>query len=84
MSQLGMLDATGAHTLARIAEELEARGVTVIIKGVRPEHLGLLTNLGVLDALRHENHLVDSLDEAVAHARQHVVASQADSSRLAV
>ena len=32
MSQLGKLDATGAHTLGRITEELEVRGVTVIIK----------------------------------------------------
>ena len=72
MSQLGMLDATGAHTLGRIAEELEGRGITVIIKGVRPEHLPLLTNVGVIEALRHENHLVDTLDEALAHARSHV------------
>jgi sulfate permease, SulP family len=72
MSQLGMLDATGAHTLARIAEELESRDITVIIKGVRPEHLGLLTNVGVIESLRHENHLVDTLDEALAHARSHV------------
>lgn len=72
MSQLGMLDATGAHTLGLIAEELEGRGVTVIIKGVRPEHLPLLTNVGVIEALRHENHLVDTLDEALAHARGHV------------
>jgi sulfate permease, SulP family len=77
MSQLGMLDATGANTLARIAEELEARGITVIIKGVRAEHLSLLTNVGVIAALRHENHLVDSLDEAIAHARQHVAAARA-------
>lgn len=72
MSQLGMLDATGAHTLGRIAEELEGRGITVIIKGVRPEHLPLLTNVGVIEALRHENHLVDTLDEALGHARSHV------------
>ena len=71
MSQLGMLDATGAHTLAEIAEALESRGITVIIKGVQPEHLPLLSNVGILDALRHENHLVDTLDEAVAHARRH-------------
>jgi len=75
MSQLGMLDATGAHTLAEIADELEARGITVIIKGVQPEHLNLLTNVGVIDSLRHENHLMDSLDDAIAHARQHVVGS---------
>lgn len=71
MSQLGMLDATGAHTLARIAEELESRGITVIIKGVQTEHLDLLTNVGVIDSLRHENHLIDSLDDAIAHARSH-------------
>ena len=72
MSQLGMLDATGAHTLAEIAQELEARGITVIIKGVQLEHQNLLANVGVFDALRHENHLLDSLDDAVAHARSHV------------
>ena len=58
--------------MGRIAEELESRGITVIIKGVRPEHLPLLTNVGAIGALRHENHLVDTLDEALAHARSHV------------
>ncbi|MGV0849349.1 SulP family inorganic anion transporter [Mycolicibacterium phlei] len=72
LSQLGMLDATGAHTLAQIATELEARGITVIIKGVRPEHLELLTNVGVFESLRHENHLMNSLEEAIEHARSHV------------
>ncbi|MGY4708130.1 SulP family inorganic anion transporter [Mycolicibacterium sp. CBM1] len=72
MSQLGMLDATGAHTLAELAEELESRGITVIIKGVQPEHMNLLANIGIVEALRHENHLIDSLDEAIAHARSHV------------
>lgn len=72
MSQLGMLDATGAHTLAEIATELESRGITVIIKGVRPEHAELLANVGVFDSLRHENHVLDSLDDAIEHARTHV------------
>jgi SulP family sulfate permease len=72
MSQLGMLDATGAHTLAQICTELEARGITVIIKGVRPEHMNLLTNVGVINSLRHENHLLDSLEDAIGHARTHV------------
>ncbi|WKG03345.1 SulP family inorganic anion transporter [Mycolicibacterium sp. HK-90] len=75
MSQLGLLDATGAHTLAEIATELEARGITVIIKGVRPEHAELLANVGVFESLRHENHLLDSLDDAIAHARTHVSVS---------
>ena len=72
MSQLGILDATGAHTLAQIVAELESRGVTVIIKGVQAEHRALLANVSVIEALRHENHLIDSLDEAVSHARSHV------------
>lgn len=75
MSQLGMLDATGAHTLAEITTELEARGITVIIKGVQPEHMNLLANVGVFDSLRHENHLMDSLDDAIVHARSHTAAA---------
>lgn len=73
LSQLGMLDATGAHTLTQIVEDLEARGITVIIKGVRPEHRNLLAGIGIIDSLRHENHLVDTLDDAIAHARSHTV-----------
>ena len=79
LSQLGMLDATGAHTLGCIAEELESRGITVIIKGVQPEHRSLLANVGIIESLRHENHLIDSLDEAVAHARRHATAGAGDS-----
>ena len=74
MSQLGMLDATGAHALARIVDELEGRGITVIVKGVQPAHMPLLAAVGVLESLRHENHLIDSLDDAVAHARAHAAA----------
>ncbi|MCF6389310.1 SulP family inorganic anion transporter [Mycobacterium sp. MBM] len=78
LSQLGLLDATGAHTLGCIAEELESRGITVIIKGVRPEHRSLLANVGIIESLRHENHLIDSLDEAVRHARRHATAGAED------
>lgn len=72
LSQLGMLDATGAHTLTQIAAELESRGITVIIKGIQPEHLNLLTNIGIIESLRHESHLVDTVEMAIAHARSHI------------
>ena len=72
MSHLGMLDATGANTLAEIVTDLERRGITVIIKGVQDSHYRLLVGMGVMKSLRHENHLVDTLAEAVAHAREHV------------
>ncbi len=82
MSQLGMLDATGAHTLAEIVGELEGRGITVIIKGVQPEHRDLLATMGIFDALRHDNHVVDTLDEAVAHARTHATTGHAQASSM--
>lgn len=72
MSSLQFLDATGAKVLGNIVTEIEARGKTAIIKGIRPEHIDLIQRVGALDALRHENHLLDDLDAAVAHARSHI------------
>lgn len=81
MSQLELLDATGARTLAEVVRHLEARGVTVLIKGVQDGHARLLRRVGVLAALRHVNHLFDDLDAAVAHARSHVVRERSDQAR---
>lgn len=72
LSQLQLIDATGAHTLGEVVTALERRGVTVLIKGVRPEHLPILERLGAIDALRHPNHLFAELEPAVAHARSHL------------
>ncbi|WP_144722539.1 SulP family inorganic anion transporter [Cellulosimicrobium sp. TH-20] len=72
LSQLRMVDATGAKALGGLIEGLEARGVTVLVKGVQDRHRALLTNVGALAELRHENHLFDTLDDAVEHARSHV------------
>jgi SulP family sulfate permease len=69
---LQMLDATGAQALGEVIEELESRGVTVLLKGPRTAHLELLRDVGVLDRLAHENHLFADLDAAIAHARTHV------------
>jgi len=72
LSQVRMLDATGAHTLVEVVSALELRGVTVLLKGVQPQHLELVTNVGVIRSLRHHKHLFTSLPEAVEHARSHV------------
>jgi SulP family sulfate permease len=72
MSQLELVDATGAHVLSEIVRRLEARGVTVLIKGVREGHTELFRAVGVLDALRHQRHLFDDLPSAIVHARSHV------------
>lgn len=72
LSQLQLVDASGARALSELVQALEARGVTVLIKGVRPEHLDLMRRLEVLSALRHRKHLFSELAPAVAHARSHI------------
>jgi SulP family sulfate permease len=72
LPDLQVLDATGAQALGEIVAELEDRGITVLLKGPRPEHLRVLSATRALDHLAHENHLFDDLDAALAHARRHV------------
>ncbi|GAB2474637.1 SulP family inorganic anion transporter [Xylanimonas ulmi] len=76
LSGLRMVDATGAKALGDLVHELERRGVTVLVKGVQPGHVGLLRNVGVLDELRDERHLFETLEDAVEHARSHVRRSE--------
>ena len=56
MSQLGMLDATGAHTLAQIIQRAGGPRYHGHHQGGAPRAHGLLANVGVFDSLRHENH----------------------------
>jgi len=72
LSQVQVLDATGAHVLGEIVAELEGRGITVLLKGLRPRHQRLLEAVGALDHLGHQRHVFATLDAAVDHARQHV------------
>ncbi len=71
LPELQVLDATGAQALGEIVSQLEARHITVLIKGPRPEHLRVLKAVGVLDRLAHHHHLFDNLDLAIAHAHEH-------------
>ncbi|WP_108718681.1 SulP family inorganic anion transporter [Miniimonas sp. S16] len=72
LSQVNLLDSTGAHRLMELMTQLEARGITVLIKGIRPEHHDTALRAGVLGALRHQAHLFEELPPAVEHARDHV------------
>ncbi|MEB4614052.1 SulP family inorganic anion transporter [Leucobacter sp. M11] len=72
MSQLQLLDATGAHVTAEMIQALERSGITVLLKGIQPKHLRLATRVGVLAELRDQQHLFEDLGEAVRHARDHV------------
>ena len=72
LSNVQYIDATGAQALAEAIQELERAGITVLLKGIRPEHESVLTQVGVLASLRDHRHLFDHLEDAVAHARDHV------------
>lgn len=71
MFNLQYLDATGAQGLAEVVHALEREGVTVLMSGVRDEHIALMRKMGVLAALGDPQHLFDSREAAVAHARKH-------------
>lgn len=78
LPELQVLDATGAQVLGEIVGELEDRGITVLLKGPRPEHLRILDATGALARLRTQRHLFTDLDAALAHARSHVARAAAD------
>lgn len=77
LSHLRLVDATGAHALGELVADLERAGITVLVKGIQPAHLPVLTRVGVLDELRHENHLFQDLPPAIEHARSHVARARA-------
>lgn len=72
LGDVRMLDATGAAALEETIAELEGRGITVLLKGVRPEHHQALDAVGAFSRLASERHLFDNLDDAIEHARTHV------------
>ena len=72
LSQLQVLDATGARVITELVQSLERRNITVLIKGIQARHLRVATRVGVIASLRHQNHLFTDLPAAVEHARSHV------------
>lgn len=72
LSQIQLVDATGAHTLSELVSDLERRGITVLVKGIQQRHMHLFEQLGVLSSLAHENHVFETLPPAIEHARSHV------------
>jgi len=73
MSQLQILDATGAQVITELITALERRGVTGLVKGIQTRHLQLAERVGVIASLRHQNHLFDDLPSAAEHARSHIL-----------
>jgi sulfate permease, SulP family len=72
LGRLRVLDSTGAQALTDLIVHLQHRGVTVLLASLRPEHRRLLERVGTLDALRHENHELPTIHDALAHAHRHL------------
>jgi SulP family sulfate permease len=72
LSRVALLDATGARALGEVIEDLEERGITVLVKGASAEHQRLLEAVGSLRSLVARRHVFADLPEAVAHALEHV------------
>ena len=71
MGRVAALDSTGAAVLRDTIQQLERRGITVLLSGVPDRHTAVLDALGVYESLSHEGHLFTSTHEAIVHARRH-------------
>ena len=71
LSRIATIDATGASLLADTIKRLEARGITVLLSGVKPEHVRIFSHLGVYNELADERHIFTTTPGAIAHARKH-------------
>ncbi|GAA0654038.1 SulP family inorganic anion transporter [Kitasatospora atroaurantiaca] len=69
LSRVTAIDATGALVLGDVIGKLRRRHVTVLVSGVREEHLRTLDALDVLGELRADGQVFGTTPEAIAHAR---------------
>jgi SulP family sulfate permease len=75
LADVQVLDATGAPALAEIIDELEGRGVTVLLHGARPEHERTLAAVGANPRQAHERHTFAPHDEAREQAPRHAASA---------
>ena len=72
LSRVNTLDATGAAVLGQTIKTLEGRGITVLLSGIKADHVSIFYNMGVYKHLSHEKHVFESTPAAIEHARSHV------------
>ncbi|MFC4060535.1 SulP family inorganic anion transporter [Planomonospora corallina] len=69
MSRVSTIDATGAQVLGDAITQLEHRGITVLLSGIRPGHDQVLAALGIAGHLRRDGLIFPGTPAAIAHAR---------------
>ncbi len=72
LGRVQTLDATGATVLGQTIRDLEGRGITVLLSGIRDDHDTVFSTLGVYQHLAHEAHVFPTTPEAIEHARRHL------------
>ncbi|GAA3965277.1 SulP family inorganic anion transporter [Thermobifida alba] len=65
MARVSTIDATGARVLGDVVDRLRARGITVMVSGLRPGQLRPLESLGTLPRLREEGCVFATTPEAI-------------------
>lgn len=74
MSRVTALDATGAIVLKDAITKLEHRHITVLISGIKPEHVRPLEAVGVFTTTDgEERHVFDTTPRAISYARMLVL-----------
>lgn len=74
MSRVTALDATGAIVLKDAITKLEHRHISVLISGIKPEHLRPLEALGVFTTTDSEDrHIFETTPRAISYARMLVL-----------
>jgi len=72
LGRVQTLDATGATVLGQTIRDLEGRGITVLLSGIRDDHDTIFSTLGVYEHLAHEAHVFATTPDAIEHARRHL------------
>jgi SulP family sulfate permease len=70
LSRITSLDVTGARVLGDAITRLERRGIIVLLSGIKPQHDGILSTLGVADHLRADDRIFPDTPSAIVRARQ--------------
>ncbi len=70
MSRVTTIDATGALVIKDAVDRLTARGVKVLISGVKPGQVQALDSVGAIAAVRAAGHVFDTTPEAISAAHQ--------------
>ena len=73
MRRVPVMDATGMAALEALVDRLRRRKILVLVSGLEPQPRDLLARTGVLDKIsRDRNHLFETTEEAIVHARLHL------------